>query len=176
MKGFASIRFLLLIIWIAALVAPPSLPQSSTATVSGTVRDQTGAIIPKAPVALTNQATNVTSKTTTNETGFYLFAGQVPGPYLLTVEAPGMQRFEGALTVDVAQSAVVNVAMKVGQTATQVAVQDVTPNRQRYSRRRPRADAHRAVADQRPQRDDLVADGARHGRRRPWLRDTGCFV
>src|SRR5260370_38885900 len=109
-----------LCIGIAVLVSPAAWPQASTATVSGTVRDQTSAVIPTAAVTLTNQSTNVTSKTTANETGFFLFAGVVPGPYLLIVDAPGMQKFEGTLGVDVAQSAVVNVTMKVGQPSTEV--------------------------------------------------------
>src|SRR5579864_1086502 len=120
-------KALFLCIGILALVSPAAWPQASTATVSGTVRDQTSAVIPTAAVTLTNQATNVTFKTTVNDTGFFLFAGVVPGPYLLTVDAQGMQKFEGSLTVDVAQSAVVNVTMKVGQTATEVAIHDVTP-------------------------------------------------
>jgi hypothetical protein len=127
MKGLTSVQNLFFCILIAALITPPAWPQASTATVSGTVRDQTGAVIPTAAVTLANQATNATSKTTANETGFYLFPGLVPGPYRLTVEAAGMQKFEGALTVAVQQSAVVDVTMKVGQTATEVAVQEVTP-------------------------------------------------
>ena len=43
------------------------------------------------------------------------------------VEVSGMQKFEGSLTVLTGQSAVVDVAMKVGQTATEVQVHDVTP-------------------------------------------------
>jgi hypothetical protein len=107
--------------------APLAWSQGSTATVSGTVRDQTGAVIPGATVSLTNRNTNVASKGTTNEAGFYVFPGTLPGPYLLAVEASGMQKFEGALVVQVQQSAVVDVTLKVGQTATEVAVQDVTP-------------------------------------------------
>jgi hypothetical protein len=91
------------------------------------VRDQTSAVIPSAAVTLTSKDTNITSKTIANQTGFYLFPGLVPGPYLLTVEAVGMQKFEGALTVQVEQSAVVDVTMKVGQTTAEVSVQDVTP-------------------------------------------------
>lgn len=105
----------------------PALPQASTGSVSGTVRDESGAVIPAAAVTLTNKATNVASRTSTNQVGFYMFPGIVPGSYLLSVEAPGMQKFEGSLVVQVQQSAAVDVAMKVGQTATTVAVQDVTP-------------------------------------------------
>ncbi len=120
-------RQLVLSLLVIAMTASVAWPQASTATVSGTVRDQTGAVIPGATVTLTNRNTNVGSKTTTNEVGFYVFPGTLPGPYLLAVEAGGMQRFEGSLTVQVQQSAVVDVAMKVGQTATEVQVVDVTP-------------------------------------------------
>ena len=73
-------------ILIGSLIAPAAWPQAGTATVSGTVRDQTGAAITSASVTLTNQATNGAVKTTANETGF---PGLVPGPYALVVEAPG---------------------------------------------------------------------------------------
>ena len=109
------------------LGALPCLPQASTGSVSGTVRDQSGAVIPGAAVALTNTATNVTLRTTTNEAGLYRFPGVVPGPYRLTVEAPGMQKFEAGLTVQVQQSAVVDVTLRVGATVAEVVVQDVTP-------------------------------------------------
>ena len=127
MPGFLCTWRLILCILLVVLMAPYAWPQASTATVSGTVRDQSSAVIPGASVTLTGKDTNITSKNTANETGFYLFPGLVPGPYLLTVEAAGMQKFEGALTVQVEQSAVVDVTMKVGQTTAEVSVQDVTP-------------------------------------------------
>ncbi|MDD1721861.1 MAG: carboxypeptidase-like regulatory domain-containing protein, partial [Euryarchaeota archaeon] len=118
---------LCLVLLLASLLAPLASPQASTSTVSGTVRDQTGAVIPGASVALTNTNTNITSKSSTNQVGFYIYPGVLPGPYRLVVETSGMQKFEGTLTVQVQQSAVVDVAMKVGQTATEVSVRDVTP-------------------------------------------------
>ncbi len=113
---------------LLALSLPPlAWPQASTGMVSGTVRDPTSAVIPGASVSLTNTGTNVTSKTTTNGTGFYVFPGIVPGPYTLSVEAAGMAKFEGSLEVQVQQSAVVDVTLKLGQTTTQVAIADITP-------------------------------------------------
>jgi hypothetical protein len=112
---------------LLCFITSPVWPQASTGAVSGTVRDQTGAAIPAAAVTLTNTATNAALKTTTNEVGYYLFPGVIPGSYRLAVEAPGMQRFEGALTVQVQQTAVVDVTMQVGTTVTTVEVQDVTP-------------------------------------------------
>ena len=120
-------RLLCLVGALACLLALPAFPQASTATVSGTVRDQSGAVIPRAGVSLVNTATNVKSQTITNEIGFYMFPGVIPGPYRLEAESAGMQRYEGAVTVQVQQSVVVDPVMKPGQTTTTVVVQDVTP-------------------------------------------------
>ena len=112
---------------LAILFASSAWPQASTATVSGTVRDQSGAVIPSATVALANTATNVVSNTKTNDAGVYAFPGIIPGQYRLTVEVSGMQKYEATLTVQVQQSAVVDPVLTVGQTVTQVEVRDVTP-------------------------------------------------
>ncbi|MEK7408632.1 MAG: carboxypeptidase regulatory-like domain-containing protein, partial [Acidobacteriota bacterium] len=112
---------------IAALFVSSAWPQASTGTVRGTVRDQTEAAIPKASVSLTNTATNVALRSTSNEVGFFLFAGVLPGPYRLSAEAPGMQKFEATLTVQVQQVAVVDPVLRVGQTVTAVEVRDVNP-------------------------------------------------
>jgi hypothetical protein len=101
--------------------------QSSTAMVNGTVRDQTGAVIPGATVELMNTGTSVTSRTTTNQSGYYLFPGVNPGPYRISVESTGMQTFVATLTVQVRQSAVVDPVLQPAATATTVDVQDVTP-------------------------------------------------
>jgi hypothetical protein len=81
--------------WIVALLlilllAGNAWPQAGIGTVSGTVRDQTGAVIPGANVLLRNTATNIASKTTTTGAGLYMFAGVVAGRYDLQVEFPGM--------------------------------------------------------------------------------------
>ena len=101
--------------------------QASNSTVRGTVRDQAQAVIPGATVSLSNTNTNVSRTTTSNEAGLYVFPGVTPGPYRVTVESAGMQRFEGTLTVQVQQDAVIDVALQIGQTTAQVEVADVTP-------------------------------------------------
>jgi hypothetical protein len=109
------------------LMALPAWPQASTGTLTGAVRDQTGAVIPNASVQLTNTSTSVTSPTTTNEAGLYLYPATLPGPYRLSVEAPGMQKFEVTLTVQVQQSVVIEAVLRPGQTTTTVEVRDATP-------------------------------------------------
>lgn len=111
----------------AAATAPLLTGQSSTARVSGTVRDQTNAVIQAASVTITNSATGAVNRTTTNVSGFYLFPNLIPGGYRLTAESSGMQKYEATLTVQVQQSAVVDIVLLPGQTATTIEVTDATP-------------------------------------------------
>ena len=122
----APARMLILLV-LAFLVASTGWPQASNSAVRGVVRDPSGAVVPNATVTLTNTATNVVRTSTTNEVGFYVFPGVIPGPYRLTVEAAGMQKFEGTLTVLVQQDLNVNPVLAVGQTTTEIIVRDITP-------------------------------------------------
>ena len=117
--------------WIGVVAVlsflPSASPQASIATVRGTVHDQGQAIITGAKVTLTNTATNVDRTTTSNEAGTFVMPGVFPGPHRLTVEAPGMQKYEANLMVQAQQDVAIDVVLQVGQTVTQVLVQDVTP-------------------------------------------------
>ncbi len=92
MNNRCRIQLSLFTLFLAFTV--PALPQASTGSVKGTVRDATTAVVANAALELTNTATNVSARTTTNEAGFYIFPGVVPGQYRLTAEAAGFERFE----------------------------------------------------------------------------------
>ena len=115
---------------LVALIPVVVWGQASNSTVRGAVRDPARAVVPGAAVSLSNTDTNIARKTVTNEAGLYVFPGVTPGPYRITVESAGMQRFEGTLTVQVQQDAVIDVAMQIGQTTSQIEVADVTPQLQ----------------------------------------------
>ena len=130
MKGNLRFAFFgrgLVLAWLLILAAPPACPQSSTGSVRGTVRDQSEAVVPNADVSLTNAATNVSSKSRTNETGFYVFPAVTPGRYHLTIEAAGMQKYEATLTVQVQQSTTADAELRIGSAAVTVVVKDITP-------------------------------------------------
>lgn len=112
---------------VLALMTSAAWPQASTGTVNGTVRDQSEAVLPGATVTITNLGTSISAKATTNEAGFYMFPGVIPGSYKLAVEQPGLQRFEGTIAVQVGQSVVVNPVLVPGQTTTTIEVRDITP-------------------------------------------------
>jgi hypothetical protein len=122
-----SLRAALRCVAFAILLAQSAWPQASTGSVSGTVRDQKNAVIPDAQVVIANTDTNVSSTVKANEAGFYFFPGLIAGPYLLSVTAPGMEKYQGALVVQVAQNVVIDPTLKVGSTTESVEVTDVTP-------------------------------------------------
>jgi hypothetical protein len=65
--------------------------QSGNATVSGSVADATGALLPGVTVTATSTQTGVVTSVLSNETGTYNFASLQPGTYRVTAELPGFQ-------------------------------------------------------------------------------------
>ena len=57
----------------------------------GTLTDQTGAMIPKATVTVTNTSTGLSRQTTTNEAGYYSVPNLLEGVYDLSVSASGFK-------------------------------------------------------------------------------------
>src|SRR5580765_2591853 len=112
---------------LALMFLAAAYPQASNSTVGGTVRDQGQAVVPKANVTLTNTGTNTARTTESNEAGGYVFPNTFPGPYKVTVEFAGMQKYEATFTVQAQQDATIDVTMQVGQVGTQIEVADVTP-------------------------------------------------
>lgn len=92
--------------------------QTVNTTVTGTVKDPTGAVIAGAKVVLTDAATRLPVNTTTNQEGFYLFNDVRSGYYAVTVEADGFKKVEVRnVKVDVGAPATVHVTLETGQIA-----------------------------------------------------------
>jgi hypothetical protein len=71
-----------------------SYAQRSTGELSGTVVDETGAVVPAANVSVTNEASGDTRKTVTNSEGFFAFAALQAGTYTVTVQMTGFNNTE----------------------------------------------------------------------------------
>jgi hypothetical protein len=103
--------------------------QGGGATLTGTVTDRSGAVIPKAQIAVKNAATGITRSSETNSAGFYTAPGLPPGNYAVSVTAPGFStavRTNITLTVGVQQ--VLDFTMQVGQVSQTVEVTEEAPN------------------------------------------------
>jgi len=96
---------------------------ASTASVSGTVTDPTGAVLPGADVALTDTATNLGRSQLTNVAGQFVFVNVLPGLYKITVTMQGFrQAVVPSLKVDVAKSYTIPITLEVGAVAETVEV------------------------------------------------------
>lgn len=94
----------------------------SSGSISGTVEDSSGAIIPNATVTAQNLGTGVTTTGRTNDSGFYLI--QVPaGSYKIQASATGFQLLvHDNVIVDALASVPLNMTLTVGEATTQVEV------------------------------------------------------
>jgi hypothetical protein len=97
--------------------------QSDRGTITGTVTDPGGAVIPGAPVVAINPATGVEFRTQTTDTGNYTIPSVPAGLYNLTVEVTGFRRYEQqGIRVQVSQTSRIDVAMQVGSTSESISV------------------------------------------------------
>src|SRR5690349_7639839 len=70
------------------------MAQSDLGTITGFVKDPTGATVPNATITVRNEATGAERKATTNESGSYVITNIPAGMYSLTVEAQGFKKFD----------------------------------------------------------------------------------
>jgi Carboxypeptidase regulatory-like domain len=118
MQGFRRTLFSLVILCM------PTLFAQGTGSITGAVRDNTGAVIAKAEITLTNTGTQTPLKTTTNADGEYLFAAIPPGTYDLTVSAVGFNTYDAkGIVLSVSQRARVDATLAVGGVQTTVTVE-----------------------------------------------------
>jgi len=92
------------------------------ATLSGTVSDSTGALIPGVEVTAKNTDTGVVSSAITNESGTYRFPSLQPGSYEANAALPGFQPQTFRLTLGTAQQIRQNFTLQVGGVAQAVDV------------------------------------------------------
>jgi hypothetical protein len=93
------------------------------ATITGTVADTSGAVVPSASMILTNPANGQVRETVSNSSGSYRFANVGIGTYTLTATAQGFQKYsKTGIVVNVAQTVEADVALSVGSQSQTVTV------------------------------------------------------
>src|SRR6266478_5165372 len=100
--------------------------QYENGSLVGTIRDTSGAAVPGAAVTITNNATAVTAKTTTNGDGDYELPSVHVGVYTISASAPGFTNtVANNITVSVGGRQRIDLSLKVGATETTIEVSDV---------------------------------------------------
>ena len=96
---------------------------SGKGSITGTVADTSGAVIPNATVVATNGATNLNTETKTTGAGAYNFSNLDPGIYSVTVSAEGFQKLKQEnIHVNALESESFNPVLTVGRADVQVTV------------------------------------------------------
>src|SRR5688572_20973334 len=116
----------LLVLFAGLLVVAGStiIWAQATAQISGTVRDQTGAVLPGVEVTVTQTETGTTRTVVTNETGSYVLPNLAIGPYKLEATLPGFRTYaQTGIVLQVNASPTINPVLEVGQGSEQVEVQ-----------------------------------------------------
>ena len=109
---------------ILALLTAVCFGQTNTGRIEGTVQDSSGAVVPTARIVATNDQTRAKVETTANADGNFVLAGLQPGPYTLTVEAPGFrQTLIKGIDVETAATVTQIIKMQVGQVTESIQVE-----------------------------------------------------
>ena len=119
--------------WVLLFVAVFLLPlklaaQVDMGSISGTIKDASGAVIPNAKVTLTNDATGISASATTGAEGQYTFSPVKIGHYTISAAMAGFQTVEQKnVTVDVEQRVHVDITLPLGQSKETIIVDAAPP-------------------------------------------------
>lgn len=118
---------LILSVAFLGLASIPTLAQEFRGAVTGTVTDTTGGIIPNAKVVLTDTATGVTARTTTNALGIYTVDLLPIGPYDVHVEMDGFEVSVSHIGVHTGERVQADVQLHPGRDVQTITVTNETP-------------------------------------------------
>src|SRR4029077_9945232 len=121
-----------ILIWgalgLILLFSVPVRAQVTGATLSGTVTDASGAVVPQAQVSIKNFATGVTTTVQSDAAGFYTAPNLLPGSYEISASAAGFStQLQSGVTLTVGAQQVLNFGLRVGQVTQTVQVTGEAP-------------------------------------------------
>jgi hypothetical protein len=118
----------LIVVACFILVAVPAFSQSDRGTITGTVSDPAGALIPNAPIEAKNTQTGAVYQTVSSSTGNYTLPQLPVGVYQLTATQPGFKQYaRTGITVMVAQTLRIDIPLEVGNISETVSVSADAP-------------------------------------------------
>jgi hypothetical protein len=112
---------------VVLLLSAAPIGAQTLGTITGEVKDGSGAVIPGASVTATNTGTNATREMASNESGVYTFAALPPGPYVVKAELQGFKTVQNAVELHVEQTVRVNFTMEIGTLSETAEVTGIAP-------------------------------------------------
>jgi hypothetical protein len=115
---------LCIFLWSLAALKPRAFGQAEQGTITGSIKDNSGALIRGAHITATNVATNVVSSTVSDDSGYYTVPYLAPGTYNVSAEASGFSTTTVSdVNITVNLSTAVNFILKVGVISQKITVQ-----------------------------------------------------
>src|SRR5439155_16416717 len=122
MKPIANAFFCALFMFVVGRAA--AWAQGATGQITGTVTDQSGAVLPGVEITATQTETGVGRSTLSNETGLYVLPNLAIGPYRLEAALSGFRSFaQSGIVLQVNSNPTINIVLQVGQVSETVEVQ-----------------------------------------------------
>lgn len=119
------------LVWTFALLiagAAPATAQFDRGTISGTIKDEQGGVMPGVTVTVRHTQTQRLDTTVTNETGFYTFPNLLPGLYDISAEIPGFKKISRQnVALDATGALTLDFVMQTGTIAEEVLVTASSP-------------------------------------------------
>jgi len=108
--------------------APPAGAQAVYGSISGTVSDNTGAVLPGVTVTITSLERKTSDEVVSNEAGFYTKDRLLPGTYEVRASLAGFkQAVYSDIRVSVDTSTPLNIGLELGEVSEQITVTGFTP-------------------------------------------------
>ena len=126
-KRFRFVVFAV-VICVISVFAAQGYAQVVGATLSGTITDPSGSVVPNAMVSVRNTATGVTRTVTADTAGLYVAPNLLPGTYEVSVTSPGFSTArQSNVELGVGAQQQLNFSLKVGETTQTVEVTEAAP-------------------------------------------------
>src|SRR5215510_9805595 len=103
------------------VLSAPAIAQVDTGAISGTVKDESGGVLPGATVTITHEGQGLTLTTVTRGDGSYIFTPIRTGAYTVEVDFPGFRKgIRRGLTVSIQQEVKVDFTLQAGGVTEEV--------------------------------------------------------
>ena len=113
----------ILAVVLLATTASLAVAQIMSATISGTIKDETGGVLPGVDVVIKNLDTGLTRSVVTDSNGYFAVPGLPPGKYETRATLQGFATaVQTGIALEVAQQAGLNLVLKLGTTAETITV------------------------------------------------------
>ena len=113
---------------VLTLLTAPLWGQAPTGAISGTVTDESGAVVPNAKVTITSKATGAVRELQSSPDGTYSAASLPAGTYEVRAEAQGFRVLVRPVTVETGTTVTANMPMQVGKNIDVITVEESAAN------------------------------------------------